>query len=223
MKKLLLPAASFLLLSVYLSAQTKSLPVKENKYRINLPDYWGKGKKAWQVLSDKLPLICDELKDKELCGDDCNPKYTVELYITEPENLEYYTRDIPPSPYTNTRYLANNNLNKPGYSIYDYLYNPANSYYATNGGKWKVTTSYSFRCYLLLVDNDQNILSRMILVDTNETWSVTRALSTLQDGVDLSTKTPDAIIEGNKDKINPTLKELYAIIDEKILLLREDD
>jgi hypothetical protein len=65
-----------------------------NKYSIHLPDYWKPGNKAWQILSDKLPLVCDELKGKELCGDNCNPKYSIEFEMSEPIIFRTYPSHI---------------------------------------------------------------------------------------------------------------------------------
>ncbi|HEY6064248.1 MAG TPA: hypothetical protein VIV35_11600, partial [Chitinophagaceae bacterium] len=42
--------------------------VDSNKYRIDLPEYWKPGNRVWKILTDKLPLICDEIKNRELCG-----------------------------------------------------------------------------------------------------------------------------------------------------------
>jgi hypothetical protein len=220
MKTSTLLTSCFLLFSMSLFAQTqtktKSLRVSENKYKINLPDHWGKGNKVWQVLTDKLPLVCEELKDKELCGDDCNPKYTVELYLTDAEDLEYYTTKTTPPAFTSTRHLAN--ITRQNSGVYEIPYNPEKTYYAQNSNTWKVNTFYSFRCYLLLVDKEEKIITRMILVDTNEVWNVYRSINLSNSG-DFSTKTPDEFIEKNKEKVNPTLKELYAIIEQKILAL----
>jgi len=70
------------------TAQQKK-SVSENKYRINLPSYWKAGNKAWQTLADHLPEVCPELTDKELCGDNCRPKYSVEFYMSEPVLSDY--------------------------------------------------------------------------------------------------------------------------------------
>jgi hypothetical protein len=55
-----------------------------NKYRIDLPSYWKPGNKVWKILIDKLPLVCAEIKDKEICGDDCNPAYSFEFEMSDP-------------------------------------------------------------------------------------------------------------------------------------------
>src|SRR5689334_13486005 len=97
MKPTLLLATSLLALMLSATAQDKKLPLSKNKYRINLPDYWGYGNKVWQILTEKLPLVSEELKGKDICGDNCRPKYTVDFYITEPEVIGY-TRDKKPQP-----------------------------------------------------------------------------------------------------------------------------
>lgn len=88
MKKTGLVLALFLwTCSSTFSQQAKK--VNPSKYRINLPNYWKPGSKAVQVLADRLPEVCEELKDKELCGDDCRAKYTLEFYMSEPKVFEY--------------------------------------------------------------------------------------------------------------------------------------
>ncbi|MEQ1676594.1 MAG: hypothetical protein ABL876_07835, partial [Chitinophagaceae bacterium] len=84
--------------TVFHAASQRDLSlIDENKYRINLPDYWARGNKVWQILDEKLPDICPELKGKELCGDNCNPKYTIEFYITDPLVYEYaFQNKVPP-------------------------------------------------------------------------------------------------------------------------------
>ncbi|HEV7782548.1 MAG TPA: hypothetical protein VGO58_14840 [Chitinophagaceae bacterium] len=215
MRKILLPTVSLLLLSVCLSAQKKSLPVNERKYSINLPDYWGKGNKVWQVLIDKLPLVCEELKDKEVCGDDCNPKYTVELYLTEPGDYEYYNKVVNPAPYTNTRHLASTsvsanplNRNTP--------YNPEREYYSRSGNTWKITTTYNFQAFLVLVDNNEKVLTKMVLIDTDELWQIAR---TVNLSGEFNAHAPSRYIEDNKEKVTPTLFDLFAIVEEKIMAL----
>ena len=54
------------------------------KYRLLLPAYWKPGSKVWRILDEKLPHWCPELQGKELCGDDCNPAYRVEFFMTGP-------------------------------------------------------------------------------------------------------------------------------------------
>jgi hypothetical protein len=216
MRKILLPTASLLLLSVCLSAQPKTLKLNENKYSIYLPDYWGKGHKVWQVLTDKLPVICEELKDKELCGDNCNPKYRVELYVTEPGNFEYDSKKANPAPYTNTRHLGNQMVMVNG--IPHQAYNPERAYYSSASNMWKITTLYDFQCYLLLMDDTGKIITRMILVDTNEIWHRENVVN-MSSGGNFSDQNAKAYIENenNKEKLMPTLYEMLAIIEKKIL------
>jgi hypothetical protein len=118
----------------------KTSAINENKYRINLPDYWKPGNKVWQILTDKLPLVCEELKDKELCGDKCNPKYTIEFEMSEPY-------------------------------IYDYRANTISSGTATSS--YNFVTTYSFECSLLLFDEKDKLITKIILVASDENWTIT--------------------------------------------------
>src|SRR5690348_14843925 len=74
---------------IFISRSQSLADLDSNKYRINLPAHWKPGNKIWKILSDKFPTVCDELKNKDLCGDQCNPRYTLELEILEPVVTEY--------------------------------------------------------------------------------------------------------------------------------------
>jgi hypothetical protein len=198
------------------TAQNKLPGVEENKYRINLPDYWAKGNKVWKELIDKLPVVCEELRDKELCGDDCNPKYSVEFYLTEPTILGYYPKKNIPPPYTNTRHLAN--VQQFVSQSPTAIQNPETVYYQTNDHSWQITTGYSFQCFLLLMDTGKNILTKLIIVDTNEVWKVMNNIN-LASVPAFSEQNPDAYIEKNKNKLNPDIYNLLAIVDKKFLSL----
>jgi hypothetical protein len=136
--------AGFLLsLSFLLTATAftqKITAINEDKYRINLPDYWKPGNKVWQILTDKLPQVCEELKDKDLCGDNCNPKYTIEFEMSEPY-------------------------------IYDYRANTISS--GTPTSSYNFVTTYSFECSLLLFDEKDKLITKIILVGSDENWTVT--------------------------------------------------
>lgn len=208
------------MLSFSAASQKTNSQVKENKYRINLPEYWGKGNKVWKILTDKLPQACEELKNKELCGDNCNPAYTVDFYMTEPEVTDYNKVNVNPTPSTNTQRgsYAPNAAERTNYvaglpAPYSYYKNDVIS-----NNNWKITVVYNFQCYLLLRDREDKIITRIILVDTNENWSKMQIVN-LSQGSNFNAQTPENYIEKNKDKLAPTLNELFAIIDDKLLSL----
>ncbi len=192
----------------------------DNKYSINLPSYWKKNSKAVRILGDKLPEICEELKDKELCGDDCNPGYTIEFYLTVPEALGQYISksasdaDRGINPVTGKVYITSAQLISPANAIPARV-QPAN-YNGING--WEITTDYSFQCFLLLRDKEEKIISRLVLVDTNEVWS-TKHTVTRENGA-FSEQNPLIYIDKNKEKMMPTFYQLLAIADNKILNLK---
>lgn len=223
MTKTLTTAALLLLLSIAAISQNNSQPVAEKKYRINLPDYWGHGNKVWQILTEKLPLVCEELKDREICGDDCRPKYTIDFYITEPELVGYtrYKRSQPPS--TNTRILANNPM--PGLSLVkgNYVtttppeyYNYATASKLSQTDKWEMSGEYVFQCFLLLKDDTGHVITKFILVDTNETW-ISKYKG--ERPSNFSAENPDVFFEKNKENFTPDKFELLGIVDKKILSL----
>lgn len=142
-----------ILLLVAGSEQMRAQPARlnESKFRINLPDFWRPGNKIWKTLPEKLPAICEELKDKDLCGDDCNPRYTVEFYMSPPYAEDYATNLISPNPAGNP---------------------PTET--------WEFVTYYRFQCYLLLYDNKtEKLVTKIIVVDSSEIWTI-RNRATIQ-------------------------------------------
>lgn len=205
-KFILLVAAT--MLSLIVTAQKKSTAVNNDKYRVNLPDYWGKGHKVWKVLIDKLPVACEELAGKDLCGDDCNPKYTVEFYLTEPTVVDYSTKRIIPAANTDTRHLVQKNMNFESTGNY---YFPSNTSIIDS---WQAITNYNFQCFLLLMDEKGKILTKMVLVDTNEIWERPHP-ETIKGG----TPPQSNYMENNKEKFNLVIFDLLAIVEKKILAL----
>lgn len=220
MNKVLLCLIFFILPAEFLPAQDLS-SVDSTKYRINLPDFWKPGNKIWRILTDKLPIVCEELKDKEICGDDCNPWLRIEFEMSQPVIFDHLPNHISAN-YTHTQRV----------SPYDI---------------WDIQTCYGFECSLLLMDNNDKILTRFILVDTNEVWKIsnrvkllsyapapipatyTRRVSNRNGNVidpNVSMQqfvpgaqegeTPFAYINRNQEKLLPSLKDLFAIIDKKI-------
>ena len=194
-------------ISVISSGQSLSV-IDTSKYRINLPDYWKRGNKIWQILNDKLPLVCEELIGKELCGDNCNAKYSIEFEMSEPLIYDYYSNHISSGKTTET---------------------------------WEFVTMYSFTSSLLLVNEKNELLTRFILVDTNEMWKVTHKAQLasytppppqqiymlnnpglvpgdpqLWNRSGTEGQSPYAYITKNKDNLAPTRRDMLGIIDEKI-------
>lgn len=225
MKKLLY--CGLLIASALLGKAQHLSNTDTGKYRINLPAYWGKGNKVWQILTDKLPLVCEELKDKELCGDDCHPKYSIEFQLSEPVVQDYYPIHV----------ISDNTVS-------------ANKQ-ATE--TWDIETRYSFECSLLLFDDKDKLLTRLILVDTNEVfrvihrvnllsftaapptrYAVRRPTRTETVFVNLDTynspnittptsgqtgQTPNSYINENPEKLAPGRKDLLAVVDAKLRAL----
>ena len=196
--------------------------VESNKYRIDLPEYWKPGNRAWKILIDKLPLVCEEIKDKELCGDDCNPEYSIEFEMSDPVIFEYLPNHIS-SSYTNNQFGR-----------------PSNT--------WEIQTLYGFECSLLLRNDKGVLVTRFILVDTNEVWKVSnrvtlasyspppvpasylRRIRPNRNGIidsDPSNQpiipqvgqegeTPYSYINRNLEKLAPTHRDMFAVVDIKI-------
>lgn len=88
-------------LPVTLEAQRLSA-VDTGKYSLLLPPYWKPGNKAWRILDDLLITKIPELFNKELCGDDCNPAYRVEFYMSNPRIDHYSATHVNSTRYTQT-------------------------------------------------------------------------------------------------------------------------
>lgn len=198
------------------------LPVDTNKYRINLPEYWKPGNRVWKILTDKLPFVCNEIKDKELCGDHCNPLYTVEFEMSDPVIFEYFPNHIS-SIYTNNQFV------KPSET-------------------WEIQTLYGFECSLLLRNEKGILITRFILVDTNEVWRISnrvtlasyapppipatvarRTRNNRNGNVDAEPnipvnipqmsqegETPYSYINRNREKLTPAYRDMIAVVDRKI-------
>jgi len=197
--------------------------VDTGKFRINLPPYWKAGNKVWEILVDKLPLVCEELKDKELCGNDCNPRYSIEFEMSPPVIFSYTSNHIS-SDYTNNQYRKPSEV-------------------------WDFNAHYSFECYLLLLDDKNKLLTKFVLVDSTEEWTVTfretlrsyappppqmqalrrnwasRNGTVIDNGPSFQSivpamaqegQTPYSFINSNKDKLWPTNNDMFLVVDRKI-------
>ena len=215
MKKLYLLILASALLSEGVFAQRKASKPDDTKYRINLPDYWGKHHKVRTTLIDKLPEICEELKEKDVCGDNCNPAWSVDFYITDAVIFDYTVMEkFTPVISTNTQWNARQELNRIQYPIAFPLYN--NQFISnTNQRSWKITTNYGFRCFLLLRDDTGKIITKLVLTDINEVWS--KEHNIIMHNV--TTTTPQSYIENSYNKLAPFPKDLMEIAEQKILEL----
>jgi hypothetical protein len=199
------------------------LSTDTTKYRINIPEYWKPGNRVWKILTDKLPLVCKELKDKELCGDNCNPGYTIEFEMSDPVIFEYFPNHIS-SVYTN------NQFGKPSET-------------------WEIKTLYGFECSLLLRNEKGVLITRFILVDTNEVWNISNRVTLasyaptpvpvnfnrrIRYGKNVSTdpnpytyqsimpeigqegETPYSYINRNREKLIPTHRDMFSVVDARI-------
>lgn len=199
--------------------------VDSTKFRIELPEYWKPGNRVWKILTDKLPLVCNEIKDKELCGDHCNPLYTFHFEMSDPVIFEYIPNHIS-SIYTHNQYV------KPTEN-------------------WEIQTRFGFECSLLLRNEKGELITRFILVDTNEVWSVanrvtlasyspppipanssrrnrgSRYATTLEPEPIIQNQsvipqfgqegeTPYSYINRNREKLTPTYRDMIVIVDRKI-------
>jgi hypothetical protein len=210
MKRLYFLILFVTVISAGLSAQRKTTKPDETKYRINLPDYWGKGHKVWATLIDKLPGIVEELKDKDVCGDNCNPAWSVDFYITEAVIFDYTINKRLSVNSTNTQLNLLQERTRMQYPFdYQRLYN----FSENNRTTWNITTNYGFNCYLLLRDYSGKIISKLILTETNEVWRKTNTL-TIPSGTN-----PQSVIGKNANYGAPHPKELMEIAEEKIVNL----
>lgn len=205
---------TFLSFTVFHAAAQRDLSaIDDNKYRINLPDYWARGNKVWQILDEKLPDICPEIKDKELCGDNCNPKYILDFYITEPIVYDYsFQNKVSPVNTKMRRAVSTFPLQQGSYPVY-YSTPP------TPINNWNIEATYGFQCFLLLRNDSGRVVTKLVLVDTNEVWQLSKRIDPERTAT-YGEPTPDTYIANHPEKLNPTIYEMLAIVDKKILLLK---
>jgi hypothetical protein len=218
----------FLLLGTGLtiSAQ-KSLPVDSNRYSIELPAYWKTGNKVWRILNDKLPLICPEVKNKDLCGEQCNPALKFTLHTSPVSVIDY---NYHPSSVVSTS--------------------------NTQGDNYEFVTHYKFKSWLELRNAKGELLVQLILVDENEDWTCShmaimpssiqqassmpklvrqrsgnttvlvfddRALNSGTIATPVSDQTnPDSYIQKHRKDLMPTERAIFDIIDGKFRALSAD-
>lgn len=191
------------------------------KYRINLPAHFKPGNKAWRILDEKLPLVCDELKGKELCGDDCNPRYSVDFSMSPPVILDYYAQRATGTSYDIiTLYTFECSLllkNKAGETITRIILVDTNEVF-------KISSKASIAEFLVPPPPDKIFLHKNasgqpeVVVAANPNnppaTSVFRS-----DGSYGGIETPYSYINKNKEKLAPKEKDQLAVIDQRIAAL----
>lgn len=222
---LLLPVFCFSLITAYSQRTLKD--IDENKFRINLPDYWGRNSKVVRILMDKLPVFAEEIKDKEVCGDDCNPAYNIDFYLSYPEIVDQGLASKPAiqpantRPQFNTVQLIRNNL--------DNRTNPDPQLVAINTPtaqptphNWEVITYYRFECFLLLKDRNENVITRFVLVDADATWAYTHKVDKRNNLLNSEImRNPLTFLDDKKEEFLPDIYEQLKIVDSQILSLQQ--
>lgn len=128
--------------------------------------------------------------------------------------------------------------------VFDYYPNHISS--GSHTQTWEFVTMYRFASSLLLLNEKNELLTKFILVDTNEIWRVTQqaqlasftpappkkiyvltpADRATADAINrmnemwsrsgTAGQSPYSYINSNKDKLSPTRRDMLNIIDEKI-------
>ena len=206
----------FTLLLLFVSFQfqsnaQKTRSIDTTKYRINLPEYWKPGNKVWRILNNNLPKVCLELANKDLCGDNCQAGYTVDFEVTEPIILDYYSNKISGNRHEIiTLYTFQSNLfvrNKDGVITSHIILADTNEVFRLKNTAYindviSPPTPPKFR-----LTKNQAGQPEMIMLDQRDPSLGSR----LTGG-----ESPYNYINKNKDKLGPTLTDLYRVIDQKI-------
>lgn len=202
MKNFILSLSLLLFISISSSGQRLS-DIDTNKYSIHLPSYWKPGNKIWEILTDKFPIVCEELKDKELCGDHCNPKYTIEFDMSEPVIYNYYSSHISSGPATESWQF---------YTVYSFsasllLFNEKDKLLTQfilvdSTEKWTVAHRAELASYL-------PSKTPIMYVQNGQVYQSARTSGT-------SGQTPFSYINNNKEKLSPTQRDMLSVVDEKI-------
>jgi hypothetical protein len=211
MKRILLFLSILCFVNATTDAQTLAA-VDTGKYRINLPDYWKPGNKVWRVLTDKLPLVCEELADKELCGDRCNPRYSIEFEMSEPEIVDYYSHRISSDRRTDTWEIVT--LYRFSSSLYLFDENDKPLTRLILVGKdeiWRVSQKISLASF-----KPSSPMQIYVAPVGGQPMSSDQLRMQQIAGAAVPGQSPHHYINNNKDKLSPTRQNMLGIIDEKI-------
>ena len=201
-----------LFFSICISAQPKAI-VDTNKYRINLPDYWKPGNKVWKILDEKLPLVSAELKDKQLCGDNCKPKYTIEFEMSEPVVTDYLTNSISSTATTQTWEFVTLYYFSSSLLLFDEIDKLLTRFILVDENEtWRVVNKSTLATFTPRSQQKIYALSGPLLTLSN---AINRGSNAREQAGQPGTS-PYQYINNNKDKLHPTRAHMLAVIDEKI-------
>lgn len=133
--------------------------------------------------------------------------------MTAPYVTDYSTQKTPAPVPTDTR-----NLIRPA----NYYQSPEYAKYLASNNTWNVTSYFNFQCYLLLMDDTNKILTKLILVDTDETFAIVNRVDMNRTAYNsFAEQNISSYIDNNKERLIPPAKTLYEIAEKKILALKE--
>lgn len=190
--------------------------VDTNKYTIRLPGYWKPGNRIWKILTEKLPLVCEEIRDKELCGDNCNPRYTIELEIFEPlaTNYDYYCTNLTSTgPVRNWVFLTYYNFQSSFLLLNEKRELITRFILVDTSETWMARKNESFRLQPEVTYRASRFAAGY------STYSLIRAQNPVAPIPQIryrDTINPAAYINQNRHALLPSDLELFAIIDKKI-------
>jgi hypothetical protein len=182
------------------------------KYRINLPDFWKPGNKIWEILTDKLPLVCEELVNKDLCGDQCNPKYSIEFEMSEPEILDNYFNQISSGHTTDTWQF----VTLYSFSSYLLLFNEKDELLTRltlvdKDEVWRVVRQEALAASRPATPSRYYPVNRWVNGQNQISQQLQQLFSRPGGG-----QSPHTYFERNKDKLFPNRRDMLGVIDEKI-------
>ncbi len=196
MKKLLIIS---LLVWFSLTGFSQQLAIRfSDRYKLDLPRTWMKPK-IIKAVTEVLPLVLEELKDKDFCTD-CKGTYTVQLLVD--------------SPYIKSR----NNISN-GYSSNNVLHYTMEIIYQFRSTLGLFDTSGNLLTELVLVAPEEEHAKRSAIQMNQMTYS--RQMITDREGRVTQIMVPIYHSAPVTNKLYPSLEDLTAITEQRLYQVRD--
>lgn len=209
------------LLMICISAGAQQT-TSDNNFSLELPSYWKKEGKVWRMLAEKLPEYCPELSGKQVCADCPQTEYKVVWLMSEPLVMGQDSKEI-----DNNRINGTNGINRmtsAGRSNTgrdsivansNYVYERTRDY----NTRWQIRTYFTFQFSLLVLDNKDSIIRRLILVDNDEVnFKATEITSSSR--FETNPVIPANFVAENQRELMPQQNDQFVVVDRKLTMLK---
>jgi len=159
-------------------------------------------------------MICEEIKDKELCGDDCNPRYTIELEVYEPlaTNYDYYCTNLASnSPFRDWVFLTYYNFQSSFLLLNEKRELITRFILVDTTETWMVRKKESFQLQPEITYSASRVILSTYTLNRAQNPMSPRLLVRYRDTIN-----PAEYVDKNRQTLLPSDAELFAIIEKKI-------